>query len=185
MGGEQGTHIGDCSLIQLDQDRDGLLKKLIYMKYSSTFSIKQSFLVLFTSSRFLTPRVRDVGSTQPCVLSTQGLTSHLLRAWPVTMRAIAAPAVSSKFNVMSQPKRALVRDYHCDRPSHHFILGSIANWPSSKCLEENQNTTLKNYDCTFIGLKEMVPKSLASVSLTSIRRRAWKSVHGRISHDPD
>uniref|UniRef100_M4B1E9 Uncharacterized protein n=1 Tax=Hyaloperonospora arabidopsidis (strain Emoy2) TaxID=559515 RepID=M4B1E9_HYAAE len=37
-------------------------------------------LVLFTSLRFLTPQVRDVGSTQPCVQSTQGLTSHVTGA---------------------------------------------------------------------------------------------------------
>ena len=58
-------------------------RNLTIFKYSSTFSLKQSFRVLFSSSSFLTPRVRDVGSTQSCVLLAQGLTSRLVRACPV------------------------------------------------------------------------------------------------------
>ena len=43
MGGERETHIGDCSLIWLDQDRDDLQRNLNYIKYSSTFFLVEAF----------------------------------------------------------------------------------------------------------------------------------------------
>ena len=53
-----------------------------------------TFRVLPTSLRFLTPRVRDVESTQPCVKCTQGLTSYLVRACPVTIMSYSTMEVS-------------------------------------------------------------------------------------------
>ena len=43
MGGDQETHIGDCSLIYLDQDKDGFYKDISYTKYGSTFPLNRPF----------------------------------------------------------------------------------------------------------------------------------------------
>ena len=56
MGGEKKTHLGDCSLMYLDQDKDGLLKKHNYVKYSSTFDLNRAsefYLLRRASSRYV------------------------------------------------------------------------------------------------------------------------------------
>ena len=84
MGREQETHVGDGSLIMMDQDGRCFTKKHNCSRKQLYFSRRQGFQVLFASVALPRHVYVTFGGTQPCVKCTQGLAIYLARACPIT-----------------------------------------------------------------------------------------------------